>query len=249
MKKGKFERIARTGLGLLVGASAFMGSNAYCQEKPIAWRGIPKNIDGTENYEWRAGQTYKLEIWADNTALEGKKTGTFYWKMGMPPSMQIMSSEFTNGTNSFFYGMDMDTTWSKIGADGRNLITTQPFYDPISGNTWHDGVANRRGSVAIYTIKVDDNARAGFANFTFDRMEARSNSTNGIMEFPKIAPKIAGVSVINSGNTKPVISLNSSWEDNYLVQVSAQAGETNVLEKTSDLQSWTPVSTNVGSFT
>jgi len=245
----KFQKTAKTGLALLAGASALIGSNAYCQnEGAISWRGIPKNMDGSENYAWESGKTYKLEIWADNCTLNGQKTGAFYWRIGVPPQITLLSAEFTNDTNSFFYGMDMDYS-IRIDTEGRNMIATLGHFNPYTGDIWANGVANKRGSIAVYTAKVDENAKPGAINFTFDQMEARSDKTNGIMSYPLIKPKICGVSVINSGNTKPVISLNSSWEDNYLVQASAQVGETNVLEKTCNLTDWTPVSTNTGSFT
>ena len=167
----------------------------------------------------------------------------------MPSNMSILSTAFTKDANSFFYGMEMDNDSSKINAEGRNWITTRTHFDPISGNDGHDGVPNKRGSLGVYTIKVNGNALAGQANFIFSQMEARSNSTNGIMNFPEIEVKICGVNILDNENIKPVLSLSSNWDSDYLVQVSGNKNSRYVLEKSPDLMQWKPVSTNWGSFT
>lgn len=122
---------------------------------------------------WIPGNTYRVDIYADNTGLNGWATAAMNWKLRAPsqlsPFMTITQAEWPS-SNDFFGG--------------------QSIFEQVLGANWNmhkkvvngNGVANNIGLVATYYISLNSSAPRGTYSFDLNSASTRFYDASAISQ-------------------------------------------------------------------
>ena len=93
-------------LGAVLGAGEVNSSKAYAQnvpEKKVLFYMQSKDFNGNIKREFEPGENFNLEIYADNRALEGEKTGAVLWRTISQLNLTGITPIGHYGQNDFFF--------------------------------------------------------------------------------------------------------------------------------------------------
>ena len=91
-------------LGAVLGAGELNSSKSYAQnvpEKKVLFYMQSKDFNGNIKREFEPGENFNLEIYADNRALEGEKTGVVLWDIISTLNMTGITPIKHYGNNDF----------------------------------------------------------------------------------------------------------------------------------------------------
>jgi hypothetical protein len=149
------------GIFLLVGvfASAFVSAGA------VVLKTVPQQVN------WKADGTteYRMDVYADNTGLDGVGTAGIDWKLtvpqGLAPYITLTHAEWPT-SNNFFAGYS--TAFSQLNGWGPNTKVV-----------WESGPSNRQGIVASYWFTINSAAPLGARSFDFDMGDTFVSDSSG----------------------------------------------------------------------
>ena len=235
-------------LGAVLGAGELNSSKAYAQnvpEKKVLFYMQSKDFNGNIKREFEPGENFNLEIYADNRALEGEKTGAVLWRTISQLNLTGITPIGHYGQNDFFFPLAVE-----------NSDIVQPNYSKRAAELKaipyeRKGVANKVGLLAIYSVSINPTNSIGQYGVRMVNISIGSDSSETKLEV--IQPykvKNFSVAVRKKDAAKPVVALTSDAFRDYLVYVAGRDDKKYKLEVSGNLKDWTAVWTNssTGSF-
>lgn len=130
-----------------------------------------------EKSVWIADGTteYKINVYLDNTGLNGTPTDGLDWKLYNTPSFNYVNGSASRpSTNDFFHELQM--FWEIFGAPGQlsSRIVTDYGAGPVNSN----------GFVAQYKFKVPEETAQGIYHFELDNYYTRLWNPEGNPQTP-----------------------------------------------------------------
>ena len=243
-------------LGAVLGAGEVNSSKAYAQnvpEKKVLFYMQSKDFNGNIKREFEPGENFNLEIYADNRALEGEKTGVVLWDIISTLNMTGITPIKHYGNNDFFYPLttEEDDIIKQGGRKISGIWTNKRAAEQKIIPYKRDGVDNKVGLLAVYSVSINPTNSIGQYIMQMGNVLVGSDNTetrNEVKQPYKV--KNFSVAVRKKNSVEPVVALTSDAFRDYLVYVAGSDDRNYKLEVSDNLKDWTAVWTNssTGSF-